>query len=47
MAASQVSHQLGQVEVMTQPLHPVEEEMSYDKRYVRGKRIKKLCIETS
>lgn len=38
-----MSDQIGQAEVMTQPLHAVEEEMSYDKCYVRKKEFKKLC----
>lgn len=40
MAASQMSHQMGQVEIMTQPLHPVEEEMSYDKHEGEKKNLK-------
>lgn len=38
MAASQGSHQAGRVEVMTQPLHSIEEEVSYDKCYVKKKK---------
>lgn len=38
-----MSDQVGQAEVMTQPLHAVQEETSYDTRYVRKKEFKKLC----
>ena len=42
MAASKASDQMGQVEVTTQPLHAVAEEMSCDECYVRKKKNNKM-----